>query len=414
MKNSRAQSIREINIAEYNYPLPAERIAWYPADKRDGSKLLISTPENNSQAHFSEIGTFLPDNAMLVFNETRVVQARMVFHKSSGARIEVFCLEPLKPVAEVQVAFAQHPPVTWKCLVGNSRRWKSGSLETTIPVNGKEITVTATRTAQHDGHSEVEFHWDDESIIFANVMEQIGATPLPPYIQREAEENDKDRYQTVYARNNGSVAAPTAGLHFTDEILENLKEKGILLEKVTLHVGAGTFKPVSSETIGSHEMHTEQVMISRKTINALMGEEKRTIIPVGTTTSRTMESMFWYGAKLHLGVTTSQYLEVEQWDPYNEDLDQVTREESMQAIINMMDENGMEYLKGETRLLIAPGYRWRFADALITNFHQPKSTLLLLVSSFIGERWKEAYDYALANDFRFLSFGDSCLFFPKK
>jgi len=413
MEDNIAQSIRGINIAEYNYPLPPERIAWYPADKRDGSKLLISTPDAISQSRFSNIDNFLPDNTLLVFNETRVVQARMVFHKSSGARIEIFCLEPLHPVTEVQTAFAQHSPVIWKCLVGNSRRWKSGPLETTIPVNGKEITVTAIRTAQHDGHSEVEFHWDDEQIIFANVMEQIGATPLPPYIQREAEENDKDRYQTVYARNNGSVAAPTAGLHFTDEILEQLKKKGVRQEKVTLHVGAGTFKPVSSETIGSHEMHTEQVMISRTTIEAIKNANNRTIIPVGTTTARTLESMFWYGAKLHLGVTDSQYLEVEQWDPYNEAYNKVSTEESLHAVLKMMKAQKMEYLKGETSLLIAPGYKWQFADALITNFHQPKSTLLLLVSSFIGERWKSAYDYALKNDFRFLSFGDSCLFFPK-
>jgi S-adenosylmethionine:tRNA ribosyltransferase-isomerase len=413
MEDNISQTIRGINIAEYNYPLPSERIAWYPADKRDGSKLLISTSEAISQAHFSDIGNFLPESSLLVFNETRVVQARMVFHKSSGARIEIFCLEPLHPVTEVQTAFAQKSPVTWKCLVGNSRRWKSGSLETTIPVDGKEVTVTAIRTAQHDGHSEVEFHWNDEQIIFANVMEQLGATPLPPYIQREAEENDKDRYQTVYARNNGSVAAPTAGLHFTDEILNELKKKGIRQEKVTLHVGAGTFKPVSSETIGSHEMHTEQVMISRTTIEALKDASNRTIIPVGTTTARTLESVFWYGAKLHMGVTASQYLEVEQWDPYDEVYNRVTTEESLQAILKMMNERKMEYLKGETSLLIAPGYKWHFADALITNFHQPKSTLLLLVSSFIGERWKSAYDFALKNDFRFLSFGDSCLFFPK-
>ncbi len=414
MKNSRAQKIREINIAEYDYPLLPERIAWYPAEKRDGSKLLISTVEKNSQAYFSDIENFLPDKALLIFNETKVVQARMVFHKSSGAKIEIFCLEPIKPVSEVQTAFAQRPPVTWKCLVGNSRRWKSGELSTTIPLNGKDITITALRTAQHDGHSEVEFHWDDGTIVFARVMEQVGATPLPPYIHREAEENDKSRYQTVYARNDGSVAAPTAGLHFTDAILENLKRKGIRQERVTLHVGTGTFKPVSSETIGSHEMHTEQVMVAKETIKALLSKERRSIIPVGTTTARTLESIFWYGAKLHLAVTASQYLEVAQWDPYEEEYNNVSTEDSLKAILQMMEEHNMDYLKGATRLLIAPGYRWHFADALITNFHQPKSTLLLLVSSFIGERWKSAYDFAMKEDFRFLSFGDSCLFFPEK
>ena len=413
MENLKARSIRNITISEYNYPLPPERIAWYPAKNRDGSKLLISTDKNIDEAPFSDIGEYLPDNTMLIFNETRVVQARMVFHKDSGARIEIFCLEPLRPVAEVQSAFSCHAPVAWKCLVGNSRRWKSGTLKTTIPVNGKEITVTATRTAQHEGHSEVEFSWDDKEILFADVMEQIGATPLPPYIHREAEEDDKSRYQTVYARNNGSVAAPTAGLHFTDNILQNLQQKGIRQEKVTLHVGAGTFKPVAAETIGSHEMHTEQIMVSRKTIEALQNNH-RFVIPVGTTTARTLESLFWYGAKLHRGLCSSTALEVKQWDPYEENLNNVSVPESLSAILTMMEKNGLEYLKGQTSLLIAPGYQWHFADALITNFHQPKSTLLLLVSSFIGDRWKSAYDYALNHDFRFLSFGDSCLFFPSE
>ncbi len=265
---------------------------------------------------------------------------------------------------------------------------------------------------QHEGYSEVTFHWNDESIPFGQVLEHIGTMPLPPYIHRAAEQEDKQRYQTVYARNKGSVAAPTAGLHFTEALLSHLEEQGIAKTKITLHVGAGTFKPVTSPTLGEHQMHTEQVMISQQTISRLLQRRTQPVIPVGTTTARTLESLFWYGAKLHLGETSSPYLDVKQWDPYAEKYRAVTTKESLRAILAMMEREKISYLKGETNLLIAPGYPWHFADALITNFHQPKSTLLLLVSSFVGERWKHAYSYALQEDFRFLSFGDSCLFFP--
>lgn len=407
-----ATLLQNISIEEYNYPLPADRIAYYPAQERDKSLLLVSTTEGERRDHFSNLVSNLPKNSILVFNETKVVQARMEFHKSSGARIEIFCLEPISPVTEVQLAFSQHSPVSWKCLVGNSRRWKAGKLTYSTEFEGVTTHIAAERTQQYDTDSEILFTWDNPNLCFSDIMENLGEIPLPPYIQRETEESDSTRYQTIYAKNKGSVAAPTAGLHFTDGVMNDLKNAGIETDKITLHVGAGTFKPVSSDTIGEHQMHTEQIIISKKTILNLLNRGEKNIIPVGTTTARTLESLYWFGAKLFSTKDHFNGLDVKQWDPYNPQFQDISTYDSLKSVLKFLEDRQSDFLSGNTSLLIGPGYKWHLADALITNFHQPKSTLLLLVSSFVGSRWERAYKYALDNDFRFLSYGDSCLFFP--
>jgi len=392
-----------IKIEEYNYPLPDERIAKFPLERRHLSKLLYLKGNNISEKVFYDIPGLIPEKSLLVFNETKVIQARLLFKKPTGASVEIFCLEPVEPVNDFQLAFQQKPPVVWKCLVGNAKRWKSGTLESTVTVNGKTVLLKAEKVKQLSDSFLISFEWTP--------AETFGMIPLPPYLHREPVESDKERYQTVYARLNGSVAAPTAGLHFTDEIIENLKERDIISEKVTLHVGAGTFKPVSSETIDKHEMHTEKVIVKKNTLVNLLNHIGNPVIPVGTTSMRTIESLFWMALKINLGVTLN--FEVDQWDPYKlsvpNDFDIKT---ALRLLIDTLEKNNLEELKGETRLMIAPGYEFKLATGLITNFHQPKSTLLLLVSALIGEKWKEAYDFALNNNFRFLSYGDSCLFLP--
>lgn len=404
------QPIGEIKIEDYNYALPNERIAKYPLKHRDLSKLLYFNKGNISEKKFKEIPDLLPENSLLLFNETRVIQARLKFQKESGAKIEIFCLEPMEPENDFQLAFQLSSPVVWKCMIGNAKRWKSGKLKNTFTSNGKEICFTAEIKERLSDSWLVKFEWNDESIKFHEIIEQTGLTPLPPYLNREAEESDKDRYQTIYANYNGSVAAPTAGLHFTDEILNKIKSKGIDSAKLTLHVGAGTFKPVSAEKIADHEMHTERVIVSRETLLKIKSSLNKNIIPVGTTSMRTLESLFWMALKLHQGDNS---MNVEQWDPY--ELIIPANFDSLKAIdllIENIDKKNLESISGETRLMIAPGYKYKFANGMITNFHQPKSTLLLLVSAMIGDKWNDAYRFALENDFRFLSYGDSCLLMP--
>ncbi len=401
----------KIKIEEYNYPLPDDRIAKFPLNERHLSKLLYLKGKHLSEKVFKQIPDLIPKNGLLVFNETKVIQARLLFKKTTGATIEIFCLEPVKPTNDFQLAFQQKPPVVWKCLVGNAKRWKSGELMSEVVVDGVPVQLKATKEAQLSGSFLISFSWEPEEILFSHILEASGMIPLPPYLHREAVESDKERYQTVYARFDGSVAAPTAGLHFTDNILQQLTEKGIQTQKVTLHVGAGTFKPVSSETIREHEMHTEKVAVSKKVLKSLLKQLGNPVIPVGTTSMRTIESLFWMALKIKLGLTNS--FEVNQWDPYELEIPgDFSTGEALTLLINTLEQNNLEELKGETRLMIAPGYQFRLATGLITNFHQPKSTLLLLVSALIGERWKEAYDFALKNSFRFLSYGDSCLFLP--
>ena len=400
-----------IRIEDFNYPLPDERIAKYPLAQRDQSKLLYLNQGRIAEKQFTQIPDLLPDNTLLLFNETRVIQARLLFKKATGAHIEIFCLEPVEPVNDFQLAFQQKPPVVWKCLVGNARRWKNGRLEAKLLILNREVRLFAEIKEKLSDAFLISFAWEPEEVSFADILESSGLTPLPPYLHREAEESDKIRYQTVYARLNGSVAAPTAGLHFTKTILQQIDEKGIDRDKLILHVGAGTFKPVSAEIIGEHEMHTEHIRVSIETLKHLYHAGDKYIIPVGTTSMRSLESLFWMALRIRLG--KDEPFSVSQWDPYQLEIpEDFSIRKALEILVSKLEEEKTTVLKGETQLMIAPGYQFRFARGLITNFHQPKSTLLLLVSALIGNRWKDAYDFALKNNFRFLSYGDSCLFLP--
>ncbi|MBE6338480.1 MAG: S-adenosylmethionine:tRNA ribosyltransferase-isomerase [Lentimicrobiaceae bacterium] len=417
------KDVQNISIEDYNYPLPDERIAKYPLSERDASKLLVLKDNNISSSHFNEIGDFLPKDSLLIFNETKVVRARLQFTKESGAAIEIFCLEPISGNGDYQVAFSSKSPSRWKCLVGNSRRWKNEAIslrlyestsqqvyESTSQYQSQCQILHADRLEKNDSYSVVEFSWEPAELSFAEVLEAAGEIPLPPYLHREAEESDRERYQTVFAKHEGSVAAPTAGLHFTNELITNLKERGITFEEVTLHVGAGTFRPVSSETIGEHEMHSETIVVKKSFIENLIRNCDKTIIPVGTTSMRTIESLYWIGLMLMEEGLEERNLHLNQWFPYQERETLPSAEESLSTILEYLNKHELSELHATTALMIAPTCKINIAKALITNFHQPKSTLLLLVSALIGNKWKEAYQYALDNDFRFLSYGDSCLF----
>ena len=401
-------TVKDISIEEYDYPLPEERIAKYPLPERDASNLLVLKDNEIKKSQFKRIGDFLPKDALLVFNETKVIRARLQFHKATGSRIEIFCLEPEK---DYQVAFSATSPVRWKCLIGNSKRWKEGLLSMELTVGGKPVVLNAERVFQNDQYAEIEFSWTPATLPFASVLEAAGEIPLPPYLHRDAEPDDRDRYQTVFARYDGSVAAPTAGLHFTQPLIAALREQGFEFDEVTLHVGAGTFKPVATDTIGEHAMHSETIVVRKSLIQNLISHFGKPIIPVGTTSTRTLESLYWIGVMLKEQGMELRPLHVEQWYPY-EDHAPLTAAEALQNIVDYLDKHGLTRLEASTALMIAPSYKMRVITGLITNFHQPKSTLLLLVSALIGERWKDCYRFALDNGFRFLSYGDSCLFLP--
>ncbi len=402
---------KNINISDYNYFLPQERIAKFPLETRDASKLVICKNGKVWQSDFVKIDEYLPENTFLVFNETKVIQARMIFRKSTGASIEVFILEAVEPVSEIQSAFQQTSGVVWKCFVGNSKRWKSGVLEKEFAHNGKNCKINIERIERSGNSSLVKFIWHPEDITFSEIIEKAGLVPLPPYLNREAVNSDKERYQTVYAKNEGSVAAPTAGLHFTDNVFKKLKNKNISFEKINLHVGAGTFKPVIAEKISGHIMHFEKISIDISLIKKLLKNIDGNIIPVGTTSVRTLESLYWYGVKLIVDKQNEKTLFIEQWDPYNKKYDiDLPAKEVLNYLIEFMEKNNLAEISGSTQLMIVPGYKYRIIKGMITNFHQPQSTLLLLVAAFIGNDWKKVYNYALENDFRFLSYGDSCLF----
>ena len=401
-------AVKDISIEAYDYPLPEERIAKYPLAERDASKLLVLKDNEISESQFKHVGDFLPKDALLVFNETKVIRARLQFHKATGSRIEVFCLEPEK---DYQVAFSASSPVRWKCLVGNAKRWKEGKLSMALSVKGEKVTLFADRIAHNDQYSEIEFSWAPEHLSFAAVLEAAGEIPLPPYLHRDAEPSDRDRYQTVFARYDGSVAAPTAGLHFTKPLMEDLHKQGFDFDEVTLHVGAGTFRPVATETIGEHAMHSETIIVRKSLIQSLVQRYGKPIIPVGTTSTRTLESLYWIGVMLKEQGDELRPLHVEQWFPY-EDHEDISAVDALHAILEYLDKHGLTRLEASTALMIAPSYKMRVITGLITNFHQPKSTLLLLVSALIGERWKDCYRFALEHGFRFLSYGDSCLFLP--
>ena len=405
-------NVQNINIAEYDYPLPDERIAKYPLAERDASKLLVLKNNVIGQDHFRNIGDYLPENSVLVFNETKVVRARLQFVKESGAAIEVFCLEPITGNGDYQLAFSAGSPVEWHCLVGNSRRWKDGFLIMPLNIKGKEVILKAERIEKTDAYSVVRFSWEPAEISFAEVLETAGEIPLPPYLHREAEPSDRDRYQTVFAKYEGSVAAPTASLHLTKPLIAKLKEQGHTIEEVTLHVGAGTFRPVATDTIGEHEMHSESIIVKKQCIEHLHDNIGRTIIPVGTTSMRTIESVYWIGVMLMEQGFEERNLHVNQWFPYQDREKLPSAKESLEAILNYLEMHHLDALHATTALMIAPSCPIMMTKALITNFHQPKSTLLLLVSALIGDKWKEAYKFALEHDFRFLSYGDSCLFIP--
>lgn len=402
------EEVKNISIDEYDYPLPDERIAKYPLAERDASKLLVLKNNKISASQFKNIGDYLPQDALLVFNETKVIRARLQFQKETGSHIEVFCLEPDD---DYQIAFSSSSPVRWKCLVGNSKRWHDGLLSMPLTVGGQQVTLNANRIERNDQYSEIEFSWEPSSLPFASILEAAGEIPLPPYLHRDAEPEDRDRYQTVFAKYDGSVAAPTAGLHFTKPLISALKDKGFQFDEVTLHVGAGTFRPVATETIGEHAMHSETIIVRRSLIERLMKQIGGNIIPVGTTSTRTLESLYWIGMMLHEQGMELRTLHVEQWYPY-ENHDAFSATEALQNIVNYLDLHQLTRLEASTSLIIAPSYKMRVITGLITNFHQPKSTLLLLVSALIGERWKQCYQFALDNGFRFLSYGDSCLFLP--
>ena len=399
---------QSIAIADYDYPLPDERIAKFPLERRDQSKLLLYRHGEIGESLFHNIGDYLPPDTLLLFNDTRVIHARLFFRKPTGSTIEVFCLEPHQmPVAQ---AFEQRERCTWLCFVGNNKKWKEGPLERTAEIGGQAVTLTATRHEAVGNAWVVELRWTG-GFSLAEIIDAMGVIPLPPYLNREAEKEDNDRYQTVYAHQEGSVAAPTAGLHFTPELLDSLRARGVETDFITLHVGAGTFKPVSSETIGEHEMHVEQIEIARGNIQRVLDHLGRPVIPVGTTTVRTLESVYWFGARLQENPALDA-MHVGQWDPYTPEERHVDTATAYRNVLQWMDSHGIETLHGDTRLMIAPGYKYHVVSGLVTNFHQPKSTLLLLVSALVGDAWRDCYRYALDHGFRFLSYGDSCLFLP--
>ena len=416
--------MEEILIEEYNYPLPDERIAKYPLAERDQSKLLVYREGEVSEDKFYRVGEYVPTGSLLIYNNTRVIQARLEFHKEAGdeairligdkargARIEIFCLEPLEP-HDYQLSLGSTEGCTWKCMIGNAKKWKSGALsQPVILPSGKEVRLWAEKGEQTGNTFSVRFSWEGASVSFAEILDAVGELPIPPYLNRKTEESDKTTYQTVYSRIKGSVAAPTAGLHFTDNVLNGLRERGVKTAEVTLHVGAGTFQPVKVADANQHTMHTEIIAVPKATIQTII-ENLGHIVAVGTTSMRTLESLYFLGEQFYTRHMTQEIghltYSVSQFEPYEKD-HALSTQEALQAIVDHLEQIGEEVLHAETQIMIKPGYIFHVVDQLITNFHQPKSTLLLLVSAFVGGDWHTIYDYALSHDFRFLSYGDSSI-----
>lgn len=393
-----------LSISDFNYPLPDERIAKYPLAERDQSKLLVYNNGDISEDVFRNLASYLDADSVIVTNNTKVIRARMEFFKDSGARVEVFCLEPHEP-AEYNTMFSQTGSCVWLCYVGNSKKWKSGPLTKQIGNGQKSTTLSITRVGTDRDAQLIRFEWDNSSVAFGEIVDWAGQIPIPPYLNRKSEAIDDVRYQTIYSAEKGSVAAPTAGLHFTQAVFDSLQAKGIEHLNVTLHVGAGTFKPVQTETIGEHPMHIEHFVLSDEILKPLCDNKKK-VVAVGTTTVRTLESMYWMGVKAKLGL--EKPLDLGQWEAYSLP-ETVSVADAFAALLDLLHQSGLQELTASTCIMIAPGYQYKVVDNLITNFHQPQSTLLLLVSALIGDNWHRVYDYALANDFRFLSYGDSCL-----
>ena len=404
---------KDIHISNYNYELPDERIAKFPKEERDHSKLLIYNKGQVGEDVFFHLPEYLPQGALMVFNNTKVIQARLHFRKDTGALIEIFLLEPAQP-ADYEQMFQQSERCSWLCLVGNQKKWKEGTLCRVIDVKGTSVEVRATRKGEHGTSQWIDFEWTG-GVSFAEILDAMGELPIPPYLNRETQESDKTTYQTVYSKIKGSVAAPTAGLHFTERVLSAVDEHGIEREEVTLHVGAGTFKPVKSETIGEHAMHTEYIAVRRHTIERLLAHGG-SAIAVGTTSVRTLESLYYMGLKVMRNPDIKEeQLHVNQWEPYQEtdgEQKEVSSLEALQALLDWMVSHELTVLHSSTQIIIAPGYTYKIVKMLVTNFHQPQSTLLLLVSAFVHGDWHKIYDYALAHDFRFLSNGDSSLLIP--
>ncbi len=406
--------VQQTSIQQFTYELPDERIAKYPVEPRDSSKLLVYRDGQIRDRNYTDLAEELPAGSFLVMNNTKVVEARLLFTKSTGGKIEIFCLEPSETYTEIQTAMLQQDRVLWKCLVGGAKKWKEPTLELHFQTGNEEFTLTAAIAERRGDHYLIDFSWDKPHTSFAEVLHLAGVIPLPPYLNRESEEADEERYQTIYAKHDGSVAAPTAGLHFTDRVLKSLTEKNIVHDFVTLHVGAGTFAPVKSETLADHPMHAEFIDVSLAFLKHWLQRVNEPLIPVGTTSLRTLESLYWIGVKcaeqveLHLdevGLT--------QWEAY--ELPQtITVDASVLALITYLETNGMDRLITKTQLLIGPGYQIRTASGILTNFHQPQSTLLLLIHAFVGESWKNIYTHALENNYRFLSFGDGSLLWKRE
>lgn len=401
---------RHVHISEFIYDLPDCLIARHPLAQRDRCRLLVSDGRKRLEDRvFNELPALLPDDALLIYNNTRVVNARLFFRKDTGAHIEIFCLEPESP-ADYERNFASTDGVSWKCLVGNSKKWKEGPLTRELEIDGRKVTLTAMRRDKGvDASWTIDFSWDDNTVPFARIIDAAGVIPIPPYLNRETEDCDAQDYQTIFSRIEGSVAAPTAGLHFTPEVLAAIDRRGIPRREVTLHVGAGTFRPVKSEEIGDHPMHSEYIVVPRRLI-AELAETDRRVIAVGTTSVRTLESLYHIGCLIHSGKWTG---EVPQWYPYEAEHPRLSVKDSMRAILEALDAEGSQSLVASTKIIIAPGYRYRIVRGMVTNFHQPGSTLLLLVSAMIGDAWRPVYRHAVESGYRFLSYGDACLFLPE-
>ena len=401
---------KHIKISDYNYPLPDERIAKYPIAQRDHSKLLVYRHGEVGEDTFYNITKYLPEGALMIFNNTKVIQARLHFRKETGALIEVFLLEPAEPT-DYELMFQQTERCSWLCLVGNLKKWKDGTLRRTFEVKGRQLTLSAERKHEQGTSHWIELTWDNPDVSFAEILEAVGELPIPPYLNRKTEEGDKTTYQTVYSKIKGSVAAPTAGLHFTNDVLQSIDAHGVEREELTLHVGAGTFKPVKSEEIEGHSMHTEYISVRRQTLQKLIAHGGAAIA-VGTTSVRTLESLYYMGCKLAQNPDLSeQQLHVNQWEPY-ETTPTLTAVEALQNVLDYLVRNDLGVLHSSTQIIIAPGYEYKIVKILVTNFHQPQSTLLLLVSAFVKGDWRKIYDYALSHDFRFLSYGDSSILIP--
>jgi len=396
---------RHIHIKDYNYDLPDEKIAKYPLNKRDESKLLIYKNKTITDSKFSSITDFLPENSLMVFNNTKVIQARIYFRKTTGALIEIFCLDPYMP-HDYNLIFQATDKCSWYCMVGNQKKWKEKELSKTIKIGNNEIILTASKI-ESEGNIVIEFSWDNPAYRFADILDATGELPIPPYLNRDTEEKDKETYQTLYSKIKGSVAAPTAGLHFTKDVFEKLESKGIKREELTLHVGAGTFKPVKSDTIGDHQMHSEFISVKRETIENIL-RHSGGIIAVGTTSVRTLESLYYLGAAVDVN-SDLQDLKVAQWQPYDNIQNIITKQQALENLLAYMDKHKIDALLADTQIMIVPGYDFKIVTGIVTNFHQPQSTLLLLISAFVKGDWKTIYNHALTREYRFLSYGDSSL-----